>query len=45
MSGPITLRDYYPAIAGFTDLKLLNSDTEETKYIRFALWNKIEEIN
>jgi hypothetical protein len=45
MSGPITLREYYPAVASFTGLKLFKSDVEETKYIGFALWVKIEELN
>ena len=45
MSGPITIREHYPAVAGFTGIKLFKSDTEGTLYIGFALWVKIEEIN
>ena len=45
MSGMVTYREHYPAVAGFTGIKLFKSDTEETLYIGFALWVKIEEIN
>ena len=45
MSGMVTYREHYPAVAGFTGIKLFKSDTEETLYIGFSLWVKIMEVN
>ena len=44
MSGPITLRVYYPAVAGFTGIKINKKITDTTYFIGFALRVKIEEI-
>ena len=44
MSGPITLRVYYPAVAGFTGIKINKKITDTTYFIGFALRVKIEEV-
>jgi hypothetical protein len=45
MSGGITLRVLYPAVAGFTGMKIYTTKDETMSYFGFALWMKITQID